>query len=264
MLIDGNKIRDDVKKELAQEASILGAVKMATILVGDNPVSEKYVRLKERFGQAIGVEVQSFEYEANITENDLLEEVQRIAGRADVDGVMVQLPLPKHLSADKILAVIPSEKDVDALTKEAVVLSPVTAAVKEILERNNFSVADKKVVVVGNGRLVGKPTSIWLATAGADVVVLDDEAKDISQETKKADLIILGAGVPALLKKEMIKDGVVIIDAGTSEEGGKLVGDADSLCQDKAALFTPVPGGVGPVTLAMIFKNLLILKKRQR
>jgi methylenetetrahydrofolate dehydrogenase (NADP+)/methenyltetrahydrofolate cyclohydrolase len=132
----------------------------------------------------------------------------------------------------------------------------VVSAVDEILKRNNVSLKKNKFVVAGKGKLVGRPVAVWLAGEGADVLAVDDQTGDINKQLKQADVIISGIGKPGFITPDMIKDGVVLIDAGTSEQAGKLAGDIDPACADKASLLTPVPGGVGPVVLSMLFNNL--------
>ena len=175
------------------------------------------------------------------------------------DGVLVQLP---HPDAGALLPQLPPEKDVDALGLHPEVLAPVAGAVRELLERVNIEVRGKKAAVVGEGRLVGKPVSRMLRDMGADVSVVTLEQGSLSQ-LKDADIVVSGAGAPHMLKPEMLKPGVVLIDAGASESGGKVVGDADPACAEVASFFTPVPGGVGPIAVAMLFKNLAELARAE-
>jgi methylenetetrahydrofolate dehydrogenase (NADP+)/methenyltetrahydrofolate cyclohydrolase len=172
---------------------------------------------------------------------------------------VVQLPLPKQINANKILDLIPSDKDVDALSENASVLAPVAGAVREVLERNQVELEGKKILVVGQGRLVGRPVAIWLAQEGYEVETADINTKNLAELTNRADVIITGVGKPGLIKLEDIKEGAILIDTGTSESAGKLMGDVDPTCAVKCSLLSPVPGGVGPITVAMIFKNLLQL-----
>lgn len=266
MIIDGRKIAEEIKHELKEKLARRGLV-LAVILVGDDPASRKFVERKIKFGEAVGVEVRLFEYEENITETDLAGEVEKLANDNGTAGIVIQLPLPRQINTSKILNLIPASKDVDALSENASVLAPVVGAVKEILERSGVDLAGKRVLVIGQGKLVGRPVAIWLAQEGYEVETADINTKNLAELTKKADVIISGAGRPGLIKPEMLarptrgglKDGVVLIDAGTSEQSGKLAGDADPACAEKCSLFTPVPGGVGPITVAMIFKNLLQL-----
>lgn len=261
MIIDGKEIRDEIKAELKEGARDFRMLSLAIVLVGEDPASVKFTAIKKKFGEEIGARVTIYEFEQTISEGDLAEAVERLAVDRSVDGIVIQLPLPKEINAEKILNLIPSDKDVDALTAETKVLPPVVGALAEILKRNNIEPSGKKAVVIGRGKLVGQPAAVWLSQEGALVDIADSHTGDISKLTLEADIVVCGAGVPGLLAPEMIKDGVVILDAATSEAGGKLAGDALPACADKASLFTPVPGGVGPLTVAMLFKNLLKLKK---
>ncbi|MDZ4226464.1 MAG: bifunctional 5,10-methylenetetrahydrofolate dehydrogenase/5,10-methenyltetrahydrofolate cyclohydrolase, partial [Patescibacteria group bacterium] len=179
------------------------------------------------------------------------------------DGIIVQLP---HPNADELIAKLPPEKDVDAVglppAGGALVHTPVAEAISEIFVRSGVAAAGKKAVVVGKGRLVGKPAAELLQSLGAHVTVLTQTSGSL-EELQDADIVVLGAGSPGLIGPDMIKEGVVLIDAGTSEAGGKLVGDAQPGCAHVASVFTPVPGGVGPIAVAMIFKNLLTLARHK-
>lgn len=258
MIINGRQIAEDIKQELKAELEGKNLV-LAVIWVGDDPATGKFVALKKKFGEAIGVEVRVLECGEEITEEELAEQMQKLADDSGVNGIIVQLPLPKQINVSRILNLIPANKDVDALTDDASVLSPVTGAVKEIFERNNVDLNNKRIVVVGKGKLVGRPTAIWLAQEGYEVEIVDRSTKDLAGALLGAEVIISGVGEPGLIKPGFIQEGVVLIDAGTSESAGKLAGDADPACAEKCALFTPVPGGVGPITVAIIFKNLIQL-----
>jgi len=184
----------------------------------------------------------------------------------NADAVIVQLPLPKGISTNNVLAAVPNEKDVDALNptipeEKRLVHAPVALAAVEILERSGIEIKGKRAVVVGAGRLVGAPSAWLLRHLGANVSVFSLEEGTINA-LKDADIIVSGAGNPGFIKPEHIKDGVALIDGGTSELKKKIAGDADPACAGKAKVFTPVPGGVGPVAVAMIFRNLLELVKR--
>lgn len=259
MLLEGKVLSGKIKEELKIK---LGNKKLRLdiILVGDNLASQKYVERKKKFGEEIGVEVVVHEYQADVLESDLFEEVKRLDNDEKVNGLIVQLPLPKQIDPNKILTLISSGKDVDALTREPRVLSPMVGAIKEIFDRSNISLKNKKIAVIGNGKLVGQPVSVWLSQEGYDVSIIDLETKNSAEIIKEADVVISGVGKPGLITPDKIKKGVVLIDAGTSESGGQLYGDADPACAEKCSLFTPVPGGVGPLTVAMLFKNLLKLK----
>lgn len=182
------------------------------------------------------------------------------------DGVVVQLPFPKHVDIDSILHDIPSSYDVDVMQYDGsdnTVLPPVTGAIAEIAKRQDLLFAAQKVTVVGHGRLVGAPSAIWAHTQGARVSVITETSTDAAEKIAEADILILGAGQGCHIKPDMIKDGVAIFDAGTSEMEGKLCGDAHPDCAEKASLFTPVPGGIGPITVAILLKNLVTLASKE-
>ncbi|MFA6416504.1 MAG: bifunctional 5,10-methylenetetrahydrofolate dehydrogenase/5,10-methenyltetrahydrofolate cyclohydrolase [Candidatus Paceibacterota bacterium] len=261
MIIDGKKIAGEIKEQLVEQFSGRSTV-LAVVLVGEDPASIKFVEYKKKFGEAVGVEMRVLEFEADITEEDLAEEVEKLANDDKIDGMIIQLPLPKNISTDKILNLVPANKDVDALTADASVDSPVVEAVMEILDRGGIDLNGKKIVVVGRGQLVGRPIAVRLAQEGYDVEVASTATGDLKKLTLSADVIISGVGKPGLITPDMVKDGVVLVDAGTSDlpaqagQASKLAGDIDPTCADKASLYTPVPGGVGPLVVAMLFKNL--------
>jgi methylenetetrahydrofolate dehydrogenase (NADP+)/methenyltetrahydrofolate cyclohydrolase len=178
----------------------------------------------------------------------------------------VQLPFPSHIDIGKVLEAIPTSQDVDGVHYEGgstLVLPPVVGAISEIARLHDVLFATQKVVVVGKGKLVGAPAYVWCQTQGANVEVVDRETKEANRVIASAHILILGAGQPGLVTKEMIKEGCIIFDAGTSEDGGVLKGDAHPDCATKAALFTPVPGGIGPITIAILLRNLIILARTQ-
>ncbi len=262
MIVYGKKIAEEIKKTLQLALLAQGKkLHLDVILVGDNVVSEKYVECKKKIGEEIGVEVIVHELLGDITQADLETEIERLNNDERVTGIIVQLPLPEQIDEQEILNFVSPDKDVDALGNEAKILSPTVGAIKEILERNNVEVSGKKVAVLGKGKLVGKPVAIWLTQEGANVSVIDSKTIDSDNILKTADIVVSGVGKSCLITPDKIKDSIVLIDAATSEQNGCLNGDADPACADKCSLFTPVPGGVGPLTVVMLFKNLLELNK---
>lgn len=272
MRIDGKKIRDEIKEELRKELlSSLNSPTIAIISVGNNPVIQQFVNIKKRFAREIGVEVIASELPSESTFDTIKNIIQKHNDDPFVKGIVVQLPLPRHLGTSSVLNCIAQSKDVDVLAESSLahfknndlpILPPVIGAVSELCERFNIEIKNKNILVVGSGRLVGEPGAIWFRHQGGNVTVMDNPAEDISAYALQADIILSGAGSAGLLKKEMLKQGVVIFDAGTSESKGVVSGDADPSCEEIAYIFTPVPGGIGPITVAMIFKNLLILDKK--
>lgn len=271
MIIDGKKIAEDLKTSFLKEVSLLEKVPiLAIVSAGANSASEQFVRIKKEFAEGIGVDVHETVFMKDITTEVLVGVVGQLSEREDIGGIVVQLPLPKHIDRQLVLDAVSVKKDVDLLATLAFqefkqgklnILPPVIGAINEILERESVSLKDKKAVVLGKGILVGLPAIAWLKQKGVEVKVLDRSISDISVYTKEADILVLGAGSPYLIKPEMIKEGTALFDAGASELTEKIVGDADPACAEKCSIFTPVPGGIGPITVAMIFKNLLELNK---
>ena len=239
MIIDGKRIANEILEGLH------GNFSLGIIMDSDKAVNS-FVRMKERVAKQVGVHVRRFSAEE--FDQALL-----------CDGVIVQLPIT---NAEALLAKIPPQKDVDALGANPLVRAPVAEAVREILTRANVEVKNKKAVVVGAGKLVGIPCAKLLQELGAKVVVVTLEQRSL-EELSDADIVVLGVGNPGIIKPDMLKQDVVLIDAGTSETAGKLSGDADPLCAEVASVFTPVPGGIGPIAVAMIFKNLFILSQKK-
>ena len=263
MIVDGRAIADEILLNLRTETQKRDTSPHLTVFTAaPNFETQKFLALKKEKAEEIGIAIRIIEFSENVTTEEIVTSITQTA--ADTDGIIVQLPLPKHVLVDEIINAIPATHDVDGLRPNVRMLSPVVGACAEIAERNNIVFAEKQAVVIGQGRLVGIPAVSWLRDAGAHVTTITKDTADIGAYTKDADIIVLGTGVPGLLQPEMIKDGVVIFDAGTSEDQGKLAGDASPACAEKASLFTPVPGGIGPITVALIFRNLLDLASRGR
>lgn len=271
MLVDGKVIAHDVLSGVARVLHGVPAPTLALVIVGSDPVVESFVRIKKRRAKELGVPVHEVRFPDTVSGEDLMRALAEMATANDVDGLIVQLPLPPHIDTDAVLRVLPTAKDVDALAPASLaamrqgtlpILPPVAGAIAEILLRYDVPVAGRDVLIVGHGRLVGKPAALLMRHNDARVTVLEKPVSTFPELAREADIIILGAGIPGLLQPKMVKEGAVVIDAGTSEQGGKIVGDADPGCANIAGLMTPVPGGVGPIAVAMIFKNLAILSRK--
>ena|SRR3989338_3668634 len=270
MVINGKEIAEDIQRSLKQEiAARRIPPTLFAVIVGVNPVTEKFVSVKKRFAENIGVPFEEKRFSEDVTTEDLASAVAQL-GEKENAGIIVQLPLPKTIDTKTILNTIPGTHDVDFLGEETMklfeegkteMLPPVAGAIKEILLRNSVFVGDKKVVIIGHGKLVGVPAAVWFKRHQSNVTIVEKDTLNAERYTLNADIIVLGAGNPGMLTPDMIQPGVVILDAGTSEAGGKLAGDADPRCAEKASVFTPVPGGIGPITVAMLFKNLAELTK---
>lgn len=253
MIIDGKGIAEEIYESL----QLLRPLTLGILVGAENPVTDSFVRIKEKAAARLGVTLVRHEIASDATTSVAVAGVAELVG--STDGIIVQLPLPQGIEVETVLAAIPPEKDVDGISPHPKVRPPVAEAVAEILVRAAVDPHGKKAAVVGSGRLVGAPVAALLANLGADVHVLT--LGDSLDGLKDADIIVSGAGQPGLITPERIKDGAVLIDAGTSESEGKVIGDADPSCAEKCLVFTPVPGGVGPIAVAMIFKNLVELAK---
>ncbi len=262
MIIDGKKIAEEIREAVRGEVARLEKpLALGFVRSGSDMVAQQYVAMKTRTAQKIGIEVIEIPLADGAQTGDAVAAVASLVPR--VDGIIVQLPLARHIDTPAVLSSVPSEKDVDCTNgkDDHIILPPVIASIKEVLEREHVSAAGKRAVVVGTGRLVGTPAAAWLRSEGADVVVCARDTADLSAHTKDADIIVLGAGKANILTPDMVEQGVVILDAGTTESEGEVRGDSDPACAEIASVFTPVPGGIGPISVAMIFKNLLALAK---
>lgn len=265
MIVDGRAIASEILKDVRAKGTRPAIVR--AVVVTPSPATESYLAIKEARAEEAGMHLEVVRLSESATTMDVIAAVEK----PGCDAVIVQLPLPEHLDTKVILDRIPVERDADVLSslaysrfaadEDGALLPPVVASISEVLERSKIFVAGKGVTVVGQGRLVGIPAAAWLVNQGAEVMLVTREEGDLSR-LQEADVIITGAGSPALIKPEHIKDGVVLIDAGTSESGGALVGDADPACAAKAAVFTPVPGGIGPIAVACLFRNVQLLMER--
>lgn len=270
MIADGKHIAQLLEEKLLGEFANAPLKKVCFVLFGNDPASIQFIKIKTNIAERLGIKVDLVTGPQNMITDQalgLMDEVNKV----DYDGIVVQLPLPKQLDVEAILNEIPEEKDIDVLghpsscQEEGLGVefgkknAPVAQAVFEILNFYNISLEGKKILVIGNGRLVGKPVAKMLTEKGFvyDLIDRDTDVGVSNEKIKSADVIICGAGVPHMIKPDMIKDGVVLIDAGTSEQSGVLVGDVDPTCSTKALLVTPVPGGIGPVTVVSLFANLL-------
>lgn len=272
MLIDGKAIAKEIEVRLTDIcATFLVKPTLAIVVVGDDPVIESFVRIKKKVGERIGVVVAEYCFSKEVSGEELIHAIKKLGADPAVHGIIIQLPIPDTLDVQAVLNAVPLSKDVDVLASDSVaafrrgdakILPPVAGAIQEILERAQVNVSGKEVLVLGHGRLVGAPAALLLRHNLAHVTVIDKPVADLSTHVRESDIIISGVGSPNLITPQMLKEGVVLIDAGTSEEGGKIVGDADPRCADVASVFTPVPGGVGPLTVVMLFKNLLALTRR--
>ncbi|MDD3775480.1 MAG: bifunctional methylenetetrahydrofolate dehydrogenase/methenyltetrahydrofolate cyclohydrolase FolD [Sulfurovaceae bacterium] len=272
-LIDGKALANKIHTQIASKVSKLKEEKniipgLAVILVGDNPASHAYVKMKAKACKEVGFYSIVHEMPSTITQEEILATINMMNQNPHIDGILVQLPLPKHIDTNQILEVIDPRKDVDGFhpynvgrlvsgLDSFVACTPL--GVMKMFEEYNIDLKGKDVCVVGASNIVGKPMANLLINANATVTVTHIFTKDLASHTRKADIVIVGTGVPKLIKKDMIKDGAIVIDIGINKlEDGSIVGDVDfaevaPLC----SYITPVPGGVGPMTIAMLLSNTL-------
>lgn len=270
MLIEGKKISDKILAEL-KDIVIRDGLKLRLdmILVGSDPSLKKFVEIKARAADEIGVEHVLHEFPENITSDDLVSEVRKIVAHDACDGVFVELPLPKHVDVQRVLNEITVKKDVDVLSQAAQdlffagqfdVLPPAVEALKTVLEFYQLDLKSKKVAVFGQGLLVGRPISFWLGKIGAKVSRIDEFTEHPENYSQEADIVISGVGKPEFITGEMIKEGAVAIDFGYGRKEGTMKGDFDfNSVSGKASLITPVPSGVGPLVVVSVLKNLIKL-----
>jgi methylenetetrahydrofolate dehydrogenase (NADP+)/methenyltetrahydrofolate cyclohydrolase len=286
ILLDGKKVAQKVLEELKPDIAKVNArlfpikLRLEIVMVGHNPASEVFIKRKKETGTEADIEVHIRRFPDAITTAKLRAEVAAIARDKKVHGIVVQLPLPPQVNEQKILDAVPAEKDVDVLGYKAAgkfytnnhefrILPSTLAGILRLLHEYGIAnFAGKNVIVVGAGKLVGKPAINYFMRkeASASAFNIRSKTSDKERALKIADIIISGAGVPRLITGDMVKDGVIVIDAGTAKDlaTGKLVGDVDfSSVEPKASYITPVPGGVGPMTVAMIFYNFVTLAKQR-
>lgn len=264
MLVDGNAIANNILAEVAEAVSARnsGAPRLTAITCSPNFETQKYLEMKKLKAFSAGVSLNIVELPAEVTTADIVACVTKVA--EETDGIVVQLPLPDQVDKDVVLASVPVNKDPDGFRyglEEGACLSPVVGAIEEISRIHKVDWIGKEVVILGEGRLVGQPATHYAKEKGAKVTVLNK--KTFTEEILiKADIIVTGIGQPNFIKPNMVKKGVLIFDAGTSEDGGVLVGDVSREVDNKAALMTPVPGGIGPITIAYLLRNLVYLVRQ--
>ena len=276
-LIDGKALSDTVKAEVAQRVLALkerGLVPgLAVVLVGADPASQVYVRNKAAACEKAGLHSRVIRLEADITEQALLDVVDQLNNDPQVHGILVQLPLPGHMNAAKVIEAIAASKDVDGfhisnagllMTGQPLFRPCTPYGVMKMLESEQVSLWGAEAVVVGASNIVGKPMAMLMLAAGATVTLCNSKTRDLAAQTRRADVLVVATGKPGMVTGDMIKPGATVIDVGINRtEQGKLVGDVDFESASKiAGRITPVPGGVGPMTIAMLLVNTLEAAER--
>ena len=286
-IIDGKLIAETMKKEIAAEVADmidkgLGAPHLAAVLVGDDGASLTYVASKEKACQKVGMVSSVYKLSAKSTEEDVLNTINFLNNDPEIDGYIVQLPLPSHINETKVIQSISPNKDVDGFTLyniglmqlgEPCFLPATPFGILELLKRSNVDIAGKHVVVMGRSNIVGSPISVMLSRKGVDatVTICHSKTQNIKEYTRQADVLIVAIGDPEFVKADMVKEGAVVIDVGihrikdNSEKGYHIIGDVDfDEVYKKASKITPVPGGVGPMTIVSLLYNTLQAAKKNR
>jgi methylenetetrahydrofolate dehydrogenase (NADP+)/methenyltetrahydrofolate cyclohydrolase len=277
-IVDGKKVAERILKKLKSQIGNLRkrdiVPKLAVVLVGNDEVSLNFIRKKEEFCLKVGADFELFKFPGNIKEKILSDKIKVIQNDKSLSGLVVQLPLPEHLSVQKILDQIDPELDADCLTSFNLgklaagiseILPPTPAAILELFKSYKVSFLGKHIVIVGKGKLVGQSLNILLARERSTVTICGKYTKDLGFFTRQADILVSAVGKANLISEDMVKRGVVILDAGTSFRREKLIGDVDfPRVSKKASLISPVPGGVGPVTVVKLLENIVKCARRSR
>lgn len=269
MILDGKKYRDELLEEYKSViASNNLKIKLAIIHIGDDEASNIYIKNKINACEKVGIEVLKYIYD-DIKEEELVELINKLNNDDEVTGIILQSPIPKHLDYDYLSNLIKSSKDVDGFTKENVynlylnrqsILPCTVKGIIKLLMHYNITFDKKNVVIVGRGNIVGKPLALALTNLNATVTLCHSHTKNLKECTKNADIVIGATGVPNIINKEMIRKDAILVDVGVTRVDGKIIGDIAQDCQEKCSYITPNPGGVGPMTVAMIIDNLIEMK----
>jgi methylenetetrahydrofolate dehydrogenase (NADP+)/methenyltetrahydrofolate cyclohydrolase len=263
-LMDGKGLAERIRAQVAAELQELGEVGLTTILVGDDPASDIYIRRKQEAAKEVGIVARDYRLVEDTSEQELLELIEQLNGDDAVDGILVQLPLPAHIDEQRALDAVHPAKDVDGfhpvnagrlfLGQEGLVAATPTGIVT-LLEEYEVPLVGARAVVVGRSNIVGKPVALLLLAQHATVTICHSRTADLPAQTREADVLVVAVGQPGLISPEMVKEGATVIDVGMNRTPEGLRGDVDPAVAERAGLMTPVPGGVGPMTIASLLRN---------
>jgi methylenetetrahydrofolate dehydrogenase (NADP+) / methenyltetrahydrofolate cyclohydrolase len=271
--MDGRALAERIRAEVADEVAELGGLGLATVLVGDDPASELYIGLKHKAANAVGIEATDVRLPADISEDELVQRVAALNRDDDVDGVLVQLPLPRHLDEARVIRSVDAVKDVDGLHPlnagllflgRPTLVGATPVGILALLNEYKIPLAGEKAVVVGRSDIVGKPVAQLLLQQNATVTTCHSRTVDLARETLDADVLVVAVGLPALVTADMVKTGATVIDVGMNRTEAGVLGDVDPGVMEVAAFMTPVPGGVGPLTIACLLRNTVKAARYRR
>jgi methylenetetrahydrofolate dehydrogenase (NADP+)/methenyltetrahydrofolate cyclohydrolase len=272
-LIKGKPIAEKIRAEVAEEVAAMGHIGLVTVLVGDDPASDVYIRLKHKAAIEAGIDATDLRLPAETTEADLLAKVAELDNDPAVDAILVQLPLPKHIDEARVIRALEPAKDVDGfhpvnagqLYLGHPTLVPATPlGVMAMLRAHEIELSGANAVVIGRSSIVGKPMAHLLLQANATVTVCHSRTKDLAGHTLEADVLVAAVGVPGIVRPDMVRPGSVVVDVGINRTDDGIVGDVDPGAAEVASHFTPVPGGVGPMTIACLLQNALVCARYRR
>jgi len=271
--MDGKALAERIRGEVAEEARELGDVGLATVLVGEDPASEIYIRLKHKAAAEVGMRARDVRLASQVTEEELLEQVAQLNADDTIDGLLVQLPLPDHIDEARVIRAIEPMKDIDGLhplnAGQLYLGAPAhvgatPTGVMALLAEYDVPVEGARAVVVGRSDIVGKPAALLLLHANATVTVCHSRTKDLAAYTREADILVVAVGRAAVIGSEHVREGATVIDVGMNRSGDRVVGDVDPAVAERAGLITPVPGGVGPMTIAMLLRSAVQAARYRR
>jgi methylenetetrahydrofolate dehydrogenase (NADP+)/methenyltetrahydrofolate cyclohydrolase len=272
-LIKGKPIAERIRAEVAEEVKAIGHIGLVTVLVGDDPASEVYIRLKHKAALEAGFDARDVRLPAETSEDDLLAQVAVLNADQEIDAILVQLPLPSHIDEARILRAIAPAKDVDGLHPvnagqlflgKPTLVGATPVGVMAMLREHAIEIDGARAVVIGRSNIVGKPMAHLLMQANATVTICHSHTRDLPRHTLEADILVAAVGVPMMVSPDMVKTGGVVIDVGINRTEAGLVGDVDPGAAEVAAFMTPVPGGVGPMTIACLLQNAVRCARYRR
>jgi methylenetetrahydrofolate dehydrogenase (NADP+)/methenyltetrahydrofolate cyclohydrolase len=272
-LIDGKSLAERIRGEIAREVRELGEIGLATVLVGDDPASDIYIRLKHKAAAEVGIDARDIRLASQTTEEELLEQVEQLNADDSIDGLLVQLPLPGHIDEPRVLRTIAPRKDVDGLHPfnfgqlalgHPTLVGATPVGVIALLQEYEVPLEGASAVVVGRSDIVGKPVSLLLLHANATVTICHSRTHDLSEVTRQADVLVVAVGKAGVVGPDDVRKGAAVIDVGMNRGDDGVVGDVDPAVAEVAGLMTPVPGGVGPMTIAMLLRNAVRAARYRR